>query len=244
MANSQQQILPIHSIFGYPARPTGRVSYSPLPGAAVDSGVGVGDNKYSIPTKEESPLKPTAKSQKPKANSQKPKPKTQQTTDNRQQTTANSQQPLREDYPFLSSPTCPPQLKILAANKITAYRNYTAAHKQLFDCTTPQQQFDTVQQLVENFIENRDIFKEFDYFKQHGTILGEHRVFKEYEELQQLARMSDVALYKKAEQLKQNIWRIKSEIDKDDKPHLKPEREKRILQKQTLLQEVIRLMSS
>src|SRR5690606_8218532 len=47
----------------------------------------------------------------------------------------NSKVKFRDEWPFLSQPDCPPELKILAANKITAYHHYTRAHELLFDCT-------------------------------------------------------------------------------------------------------------
>ena len=43
---------------------------------------------------------------------------------------------FRDDFPFLRAPDCPPELKILAADKITAHERYIQAHERLFDCTT------------------------------------------------------------------------------------------------------------
>lgn len=157
---------------------------------------------------------------------------------------------LREDFPFLSSPTCPPELKILAANKITAYHNYCAAHKALYDCTNPDEQFQTVKQLVENFIENRQILDEFEHYKQHNHTLGVHPIFKEFEAIRQLRSLSSIELYKKKKNLEHNIWRIESQLkDAGGKSPgsqraggVNLQREKRLQQKKNELAEVERLL--
>ena len=45
---------------------------------------------------------------------------------------------FREDWPFLSEPDCPTELKALAADMITSWHNYVNAHEDLFKCTTPE----------------------------------------------------------------------------------------------------------
>lgn len=150
---------------------------------------------------------------------------------------------LREDWPFLSDPACPPELKILAANKITAWQYYTAAHEHLFDCTTAEEQFATVRCLVENYIENRKIVREFLYYKEHGTPLGNHPAFQEYKEIHALRKLNIVDLLKMKNRLQDNIWRIQSEIKKGDRKHLQTEREQRLQQKKNLLAEVDRLIA-
>jgi len=150
---------------------------------------------------------------------------------------------FRTQYPFLSSPTCPPELKILAANKITAYQNYCTAHQQLLDCTNLDQQFTKVKQLVENFIENRKIFDEFRYYMEHGHTLGQHPVFKELQQIRELHQLSDLELDRKKRKLEHNIWRLQSEIAKKDKPHLQLSREKSITEKKQLLQSIEEILS-
>src|SRR5690606_7085825 len=96
---------------------------------------------------------------------------------------------LREDFKFLDQPDCPPELKILAANKITAYRNYVRGHKELYGCNSNQEQFEKVKKVVENYIENRAILREFEYYKKHNHLLGVHPIFKTYQKIQDLRRM-------------------------------------------------------
>lgn len=61
---------------------------------------------------------------------------------------------FRDDFPFLRAPDCPPELKILAADKITAHERYIQAHERLFDCTTLNECYTTAREAIENFQEN------------------------------------------------------------------------------------------
>ena len=54
--------------------------------------------------------------------------------------------------------------------------------------------------------------------------------------------MSVRELLRKEKQLRDNIWRIKSEIAKGDKPHLLAEREKRLEDRERELKDVLRML--
>jgi hypothetical protein len=92
---------------------------------------------------------------------------------------------LRNDFPFLSDKNCPDELKVLVADKITAFQKYTQAHAKLIKHSngelelTEEELKEVSKDSVENFEANRDIFKELDYYKAHGKILGDHPIFKE-----------------------------------------------------------------
>lgn len=159
------------------------------------------------------------------------------------QASVTPKKPFRQQYPFLSSPDCPPELKILATQKFTTYLAFKEAHARLFDCTTLHESFLTVKHLVENYIENQSIFNELKYYSDHGHVLGKHPVFKEYEELRKLRRLNPVEMYRYQEKLRHNIWRIQHQLKGKKKPHLRVQRERRLQQKQTQLQEVTRLLS-
>src|SRR5690606_20583789 len=75
---------------------------------------------------------------------------------------------VRNDWPFLSDPDCPPELKLLISDKITAYRNCIESYNKLPDCVTPVEQLNAARNLVTNFVENHDIYKELKYFKDSG----------------------------------------------------------------------------
>ena len=151
---------------------------------------------------------------------------------------------FREDWPFLQDPGCPNELKILAADKITAYRNYVSAHEQLDDCTSPKECYAVAKKLIENYIENRKIHSELAYFKEHGNTLGKHPIFDELKHCAELRRLPIAELFRRKENLEGAIWRINSEIRKETKPHLLTSRERRLKSKQRELAEVQQIIAS
>lgn len=146
-----------------------------------------------------------------------------------------SQRSFREDWPFLASPKCPSELKILAADKITSYHTYRACHEKLFECSELSECFSTAKKLIESYKQNRQIQAEFAYYKEHGTVLGKHPIFAQNKGMSKYRNMSVVGLVKEAKRLEGAIWRINSEIRKKDKPHLLSEREARLSMKQAEL---------
>jgi len=150
---------------------------------------------------------------------------------------------MREDWPFLKHENCPPELKILVSNKITAYHNYLDAHQRIFDCSTPEEQLIGVKCLVENYIENREIIAEFEFYKRHGRILGRHRIFQEIRDLRSLRKMKVIDLISLKKKLEHNIWRIRSEITKRDKPQLDLARGKKIDSNKLKLSEIERILT-
>lgn len=150
---------------------------------------------------------------------------------------------FRAQFPFLSRPGCPPELKALSADKITAWENYTAGHEKLFDCSSLEECYQVAFDVVENYIENRLIYEELEYYGKHGNILGKHRIFDQYKKYERLRGYNVIELVKLHEKtLPHRIWRIESEIKKGDKPHLLGERQKRLQEVQSELAEVKRLL--
>ena len=152
--------------------------------------------------------------------------------------------PMRREWPFLSSPDCPAELKILAADKITAYHNYVEAHAALFSCTSPEECFSTAKKVMENFIENRKILSEFSYYREHHRPLGQHPVFKERREVSKLHKLSIPQLCRRRDNLREAIWRARPEIERGDRPHLREIREKRIAAKERELATVLQILSA
>lgn len=148
---------------------------------------------------------------------------------------------FRRMYPFLSDRNCPMELKALAADKITTYWQCVDLHEQLFLCHKNGECRDTAALLVNTFIEDRLIKRELEYYKQHRGILGEHRIFAEQRKISDIRRMPLRELLRKEKQLRDNIWRIRSEIARGDKPHLLHERERRLEEKKRELDLVISL---
>lgn len=114
---------------------------------------------------------------------------------------------LREDYPFLSDADCPDVLKILVANKITAYYNYRNGHERLFKSPSEGDIYMAVSDVVENYLENRLIHNELEFFKKHKKLLMRHPIFKQLKRDTQIQQMKAGELAKLMAQLKMNIWR-------------------------------------
>src|SRR5699024_6707842 len=158
----------------------------------------------------------------------------------------NAQEPvkktMREDWPFLSEATCPPELKILVGDKITAYHKYVKAYNDIPKSVNENEQFNNVRTLVENYIENHLIYKELDYYKKHGKTLGDHEIFQQFKRLKEFRNLSTLDLIKKKDQLEHNIWRNKNRIETDNRPDLLVSREKRIKKLEMELAEIMRLL--
>ena len=60
---------------------------------------------------------------------------------------------------------------------LTAYDNYKLGHACLFTARTHEEIHRAASDTVENYLENRRIWKELNHYKEKGTILGEHRIF-------------------------------------------------------------------
>ncbi len=106
---------------------------------------------------------------------------------------------FREKYPFLSSPDCPDVLKILVADMFTAYGEYKAAHARLqalgdADAATAATDSEKV---VTEYLKNREIWEELEYYRENGTILGKAAKFREAQAVEDFAALSDVELISK-----------------------------------------------
>lgn len=60
---------------------------------------------------------------------------------------------------------------------LTAYDTYHSAKEAIFTAETFEQIHQASRDTVENYLENRCIWDELNYYKQHGTILGNHTIF-------------------------------------------------------------------
>lgn len=125
---------------------------------------------------------------------------------------------LREEFPFLKTQECPNELKILVADMLTSYENYKTDHEKLFEAATEEEIQELSKSVVENYIENKLIWKELNYYKEHGKVIGEHQIFSWMQRLEQIRSMNNSELIKLREQLKNKIHRTKKLI-KDNPEH-------------------------
>lgn len=106
---------------------------------------------------------------------------------------------FREKYPFLNSPDCPDILKVLVADMFTAYGEYKDAHVRLQklgdeDSATAAAECEKV---VSEYLRNREIWDELEYYRENGAILGKAAKFREMEAVEDLSALSDVELISK-----------------------------------------------
>lgn len=90
---------------------------------------------------------------------------------------------FRDQYSFLKDVDCPDELKILAADKLTAFSNYQDCHQKLTDVKdgklvlTADEEKNLAAAAVGWFEDGEEIKAELDYYQEHKTILGKHRIF-------------------------------------------------------------------
>ena len=149
---------------------------------------------------------------------------------------------FREDWPFLSEPDCPTELKALAADMITSWHNYVNAHEDLFKCTTPEECYECAEKTIRNFSQNSSSRLEFQYYKEHHRILGKHPIFALTKKLENLRRMPITELIRKRRNVQDSIWRAEREIKKGDRPDLKVSREERLSRLKMTLDEINRMI--
>lgn len=151
---------------------------------------------------------------------------------------------FRDEYPFLRNATCPAELKILAADKLTAWENYTSTHASLFNCVTPEECYTTARKVLDNYLENRRIFEELDYYREHGRPLGKHPIFERLRKIRAFKKLTIPELFRAQKRLQYRVWWLRTAIDKNDKPHLREHREALLMEYEAQLLEVDKIIAT
>ncbi|MGJ8760378.1 MAG: hypothetical protein ACSHXA_07510 [Polaribacter sp.] len=98
---------------------------------------------------------------------------------------------LRDEFPFLNDDNCPEEFYILVGKKFNYYDAWVKAHAGLLVtiddvnkddspiAMTDEEVSAEALKAVENFEVNQSIWKELNYYKEEGKILGEHPIFIE-----------------------------------------------------------------
>lgn len=158
--------------------------------------------------------------------------------------TAAGSRSFREDWPFLSEPDCPPELKILAADKITAWTNFAREHERLFECATPEQCLETAKKCVFFYQQNRKIFSEFAHYRQTGQVLGKHPVFGEVRRSRELLSAGPVELMRRRHNLRAAVSRLRLQLKGGLRPDLEAGRLELLQAKERELSEVDRMLAN
>lgn len=154
----------------------------------------------------------------------------------------NKTKTFREEFPFLNSPDCPIELEALASRKFGKYHLYVNLHRKLRDCTSLEECANISKELIDNYIENRIIWDELNYYNNNKKILGKHPIFLEFSRRKELLSLSIKELVLRQQKIENNIWRVKNELKRGNKPHLDLERKERLSAYEAELSEVKRLL--
>ena len=145
---------------------------------------------------------------------------------------------IREKYPFLRSQDCPEEFKIMVADMFTAYDNYREAYTLLSDKNSKDENLQLAQLVVENYLANRAMWEELDYYLEHGEILGNLPIFELLKLRKEIAELSDMDLMKKLNTTKPNITKSNNAIKAAKKDEEKAEAQKRLEKWQQVKDEV------
>lgn len=121
---------------------------------------------------------------------------------------------FREKYDFLNSPDCPDVLKILVADMFTAYGEYKAAHARLQTLGDEDSAAAVAdcEKVVSEYLRNREIWEELEYYREHGTILGKASKFKEIQAAEDLSALADVDLMKQLQSATVQVSKQKKKV--------------------------------
>lgn len=115
-------------------------------------------------------------------------------------------------------------------------------HLKLFECNNLEECSEVAKGIIDNFIENRMIYDELNYYKNNKQLLGKHPIFREFQRRKELINLGIKELMIRKSRLENNIWRVQSEINKKNKPHLETERTQKLEAYKRELEEINRLL--
>lgn len=136
---------------------------------------------------------------------------------------------LREEFPFLKQKGTPGILKELVADMLTTYDTYVEGHKQLVEAMDEEMIAKLSKDVVENYLENRQIWDELNHYKQNGELLGKHPLFEWITRRDEIRAMNASDLSKHQSNLKSNISKTKKNIS-DEPEHTQTEKRKKRLE--------------
>lgn len=111
-------------------------------------------------------------------------------------------EPIRVEFPFLNEKDCPDELKILVADKITAWNSYLTFRKEIAAAESGEKpQTNEILAIMANeaikcFDENQKIYDELNVYATTGKILGVHPIFKKLQLLREVETMTADELIK------------------------------------------------
>ena len=123
---------------------------------------------------------------------------------------------FRDRFPFLNSPDCPDVLKILVADMFTAYDLYLKTFRELGelpDDVELEQAFAIAKTTVENYLEDRSIWEELEYYRDNHVLLGKHPRIAVYLASDELSNKSDLEVMNIRKNAASNVSKWKKKLE-------------------------------
>lgn len=132
---------------------------------------------------------------------------------------------FRKRFPFLNDPKCPDVLKVLVADMFTAYGKYRDAHQQLTRVPDDKMAPELTETVINNFLEDRAIMAELEYYRDNGQLLGKHPKVAAQGKSNEISDMSDFDLAKALKNAMSNVSKASLAIVRQpDKVNINKER--------------------
>lgn len=131
---------------------------------------------------------------------------------------------FREEYPFFNNPDVPEEFKILASDKITAFKILQKGHEILLAAGNGESDLSEEElavlatEVAEADELNALIKEEFDHYQETGEILGKHRIFSERNLVKKIEQMTGEDKSKRITNLGTYIRRDKKKLAEQTDP--------------------------
>ena len=138
---------------------------------------------------------------------------------------------FREEFPFLNEKDCPDEFKILVSDMFSAYDLYRESHAMLAETpgdVASEETYRWAKTAVENYLDNREMWEELEYYRDNHKILGKAKIMQELSEKSELKSLSDLELVKLLGNAKSNISKGKKDIDKAESGEKKAKAQEKI----------------
>ena len=126
---------------------------------------------------------------------------------------------------------------------LSAHDNYVQGHAALFTAATEKDLHQASVTTVENYLENRKIWAELQYYKEKGTILGKHPIFNRLRRIDEIRSMKIIDMVHLKYRLENNLVRNRAALKSHPDHPETMNRRNRIAEMETELAEVNRQLN-
>ncbi len=127
---------------------------------------------------------------------------------------------FREKFKFLDQPDCPDELKVLVSDMFTALGKYKDAHAKLAamsDDADLAEAARLAEECVENYLANREMWEELEYYQEHGEVLGKCAKLRALKEAQDIAALDDLELTRRYSSAQANTSKQRKRLKEAEK---------------------------